>query len=548
LSWSDRFPRHLHTVIGVWQALRSWVQGTTIVPQWLPERWRHPLIGYLAALGISIGAAGITLLLSILFPTLALKGFLLILGIVAVALTWGAGPSLLAVVVSAWLVWFVVVPPHFFWQLNQPGAWVDGGLHLISWMGVGLLASQSGWARRQAEALAGRLRQAEREAATRAREVEAIFEALTDGLLVYDAQGSILRCNTAARQLLGFESHPELVSLPWKERATRYTSLDAAGQPIPTERLALSRLLRGEVLTGTQIAEDRLHTPNGREIWFSMTGRPLHDAKGTVIGAVGIARDVTEQRRLEQQTQAQMETFLGVASHELKNPLTSIKLALQLIERRISLLAQNKADTAHDVTPLLNQIARAGHQATRLERLVNDLVDISRVRAGKLDLHLEPTDLATIVHETVEEQRQANPARALVFAFPAGVRVPVWADADRLGQVVTNYLTNALKYSPADCPVEVGLDMEQQQARVWVRDEGPGLPREEQERIWDRFYRAKGIEVQSGTGVGLGLGLHICRTIVERHQGQVGIQSVQGQGSTFWFTVPLGHQPGALAP
>ena len=112
-------------------------------------------------------------------------------------------------------------------------------------------------------------------------------------------------------------------------------------------------------------------------------------------------------------------------------------------------------------------------------------------------------------------------------------------DADRLGQVVTNYLTNALKYSPTYCPVTVGLDVDARQARVWVRDEGPGLPPEEQEAIWERFHRVKGIEVQSGSGIGLGLGLYICRTIIERHQGQVGVESEPGQGSTFWFTVPL---------
>jgi signal transduction histidine kinase len=104
---------------------------------------------------------------------------------------------------------------------------------------------------------------------------------------------------------------------------------------------------------------------------------------------------------------------------------------------------------------------------------------------------------------------------------------------------VTNYLTNALKYSPTEQPVVVGLDVAGQEARVWVRDQGPGLPPEEQARIWERFHRVKGIEVQSGTGVGLGLGLHICQTIIERHQGQVGVESSPGQGSTFWFTLPL---------
>ena len=107
--------------------------------------------------------------------------------------------------------------------------------------------------------------------------------------------------------------------------------------------------------------------------------------------------------------------------------------------------------------------------------------------------------------------------------------------------MVTNYLTNALKYSPADRPVEVGIDVEPEHARVWVRDHGQGLPLSEQERIWERFHRVKGVEVQSGAGVGLGLGLYVSRMIVERHQGQVGVQSTTGQGATFWFTLPLPH-------
>jgi K+-sensing histidine kinase KdpD len=106
----------------------------------------------------------------------------------------------------------------------------------------------------------------------------------------------------------------------------------------------------------------------------------------------------------------------------------------------------------------------------------------------------------------------------------------------------TNYLTNALKYSPADRPVAVGITVSDREARVWVRDEGSGLPAEEQTQIWERFHRAREIVVQSGSGIGLGLGLYICRTIIERHQGRVGVESAPGRGSTFWFTVPLARR------
>jgi signal transduction histidine kinase len=212
---------------------------------------------------------------------------------------------------------------------------------------------------------------------------------------------------------------------------------------------------------------------------------------------------------------------------------------LQLVERRIRRLLQRERVAAPEVAPLLEPVVQVEQQEARLQRLVNDLVDVARVKAGRLELHLESTDVAAVVREAVAQQRLLTPERTVLLECPAELQVPVTAEAHRLGQVVTNYLTNALKYSPADRPVEVGLQVDDQQARVWVRDEGPGLPPEEHERIWERFHRAPGIEDQSGTGVGLGLGLHICRTIIEQHHGQVGVQSTPGQGSTFWFSLPL---------
>jgi PAS domain S-box-containing protein len=276
---------------------------------------------------------------------------------------------------------------------------------------------------------------------------------------------------------------------------------------------------------------------------------------GTIarLGALVLERDRLLHRWAETRanelalraTKEQMDTFLGMASHELKSPLTATKLSLQMTQRRFYKLTSGKegeeAGSGAAWTSSQKLFARSARQLEQLERLVNDLVDVSRVQAGRLELHPEDTDLVPMVREAVEAQQQAAPDRAIRLSLPAEGRAPVFADPGRIEQVVTNYLTNALKYSPADCPVAVGVEVEAQQARVWVRDQGPGLPLEEQERIWERFHRVKGIEVQSGTGIGLGLGLHICRTIIERHQGQVGVESAPGEGSTFWFTVPVGH-------
>jgi signal transduction histidine kinase len=239
-----------------------------------------------------------------------------------------------------------------------------------------------------------------------------------------------------------------------------------------------------------------------------------------------------------------MDEFLGMVSHELRTPLTTIKANIQVARRQLKGMVRagsgSIAEQGRAFDRLQGLLERAEHQVERQNRLVSDLVDVSRIQAGRFELRPTFCNLVAIVREVVEEQRLAHPERTILLTLdPAAARV--FADADRVAQVVTNYLTNALKYSPADRPVEVTLGVREGMAYLAVRDEGPGLPAEEQQRIWERFHRAQGIEAPGGSA-GLGLGLHISRSIIERHQGQVGVQSAPGQGSTFWFTLPLASQ------
>ncbi len=238
-----------------------------------------------------------------------------------------------------------------------------------------------------------------------------------------------------------------------------------------------------------------------------------------------------------------MDEFLGIAGHELRTPLTSIKGNIQLAKRQLQKGTSQGGTLAEDVPDKLKLVEelldRAERQVRLQNRLVGDLLDVSRIQANKIELHMEPCDLAGIVREAVRDQCQLSPARTVSLNLPTEETIPVVADADRVGQVVTNYLTNALKYSAADQPVAVSLEIEDKMARISVRDEGPGLSSEEQQYIWERFHQVERIKVQSGSSGGLGLGLHICRTIIERHQGQVGVQSAPGEGSIFWFTLPL---------
>jgi signal transduction histidine kinase len=238
-----------------------------------------------------------------------------------------------------------------------------------------------------------------------------------------------------------------------------------------------------------------------------------------------------------------MDTFIGIAGHELKTPLTSIKGNLQLVIRRLNnILKEGQGEgvvTRSKLEALPSMLARAERHVNILVRLVSDLVEVSRIQTGKLELQMAHANLADIVDEVVADYRDNVPERVIQLNHVEGTVVPIMADAVRVNQVVSNYLSNALKYSEADRPVEVRLEILASQARVSVRDEGTGLSREQQEQIWERFYRVPDVEVQSGSGVGLGLGLHICRTIIEEQGGHVGVESSPGEGSTFWFTLPL---------
>ncbi|HEV2404193.1 MAG TPA: ATP-binding protein, partial [Ktedonobacterales bacterium] len=276
------------------------------------------------------------------------------------------------------------------------------------------------------------------------------------------------------------------------------------------------------------------------------------------LGAVALERERLLRERSEARAAALalteanrlMDEFLGVASHELRTPLTSMQANIQLIERRMRQIVD--AATPGDerasqverlpslIEPVASLVSRTERQMRRLNRLVGDLLDVSRIQAGKLEFVPESRDLIAIVMEAVEEQRAAWPEREIILDTTRR-RLAISVDADRIGQVVTNYLTNALKYSPPETAVAVRVRVHNGAVRVETRDEGPGIAVAEQGRLFERFYRVPGIEQQSGSGMGLGLGLYICKTIIERHGGQVGVESAPGAGSVFWFTLPIGQ-------
>jgi PAS domain S-box-containing protein len=236
------------------------------------------------------------------------------------------------------------------------------------------------------------------------------------------------------------------------------------------------------------------------------------------------------------------DEFIGIAGHELRTPLTTVKASVQLTRRQVTRLLKLETTLSPEAQTLIstiqNLLDRAERQIGRQDRLINDLLDISRIETGRLELRPELCDLVVLVREAVEDQQALTPVRQILFEQDVPEEGLVLIDADRLRQVMTNYLSNALKYSANDQPVFVRIALLETQIRVEVEDRGPGLTEAQQEHIWKRFYRVPDIEVKSGSGIGLGLGLHISRMIIERHNGSVGVTSRKGQGSIFWFALP----------
>ncbi|HEX6480326.1 MAG TPA: PAS domain-containing sensor histidine kinase [Ktedonobacteraceae bacterium] len=240
--------------------------------------------------------------------------------------------------------------------------------------------------------------------------------------------------------------------------------------------------------------------------------------------------------------------FLNLASHELNTPLTVIKGNLQLAQRRLARLKRQLAEQPGGVSEQLEQLqhplASATQSARLEERIIQDLLDDARIQSNTLQLHLTRWDLNTLLREAVATQQRAAPGRTIMLeSLPPECAVPVMADAERITQVITRYLTNALSSSPADQPVTVQLTVEGAVARVSVHDQGPGIPAEEQGRIWERLYHVSGMAVQHELDLSLGSGFYLSRAFIERHQGSVGVQSALGRGATFWFTLPVEGSP-----
>jgi PAS domain S-box-containing protein len=278
--------------------------------------------------------------------------------------------------------------------------------------------------------------------------------------------------------------------------------------------------------------EERSTYPAGAK-FGEVAVTPMVDQGGSVAYLSGAVHDLTERKRLEEALRAAVESrdeFIFIASHELKTPLTALHLQIQLLRR----LMTTSDTTAHPEQ--IDVCNSAMESMNALNRLINDLLDVTRIRAGKLTIHLQDVDLREEVRRVISKTRDYAAASGSSIVFVADDSVNGRWDPTRMRQVVTNLLSNAIKFGAGQAiTVRLHFAAGGEAARLEIQDHGIGIAKELQPKVFDRFQQAP----TSARGSGLGLGLYIARQIVEAHGGSIQIESEPGKGSLFIVELPL---------
>ncbi|MFL5588422.1 MAG: PAS domain S-box protein [Ktedonobacteraceae bacterium] len=336
-----------------------------------------------------------------------------------------------------------------------------------------------------------------------------LFEAARDGVLILDPRTrKILDANPFMEELLGY-TREELIG---KELFEIGLHKDEQANQDAFRKLQENHYIRYEDLP--------LKTKRGERRDIEVVAN-LYEEEDKPIIQYNI-RDISARKKLERQK----DEFISMASHELKTPVTSLKGFLNLLQRRLTSPEDEKE---------LHYLARMNAQVHKLAKLINDLLDISKMQTGQLAYREEHFDVYALVQEIVENIQGTTQTHHLLLE--SQTQAEAFGDRDRIGQVLINLLNNAIKYSPQASTVVVRVAKDHNNALVSVQDFGIGIAKEHQQKIFERFYQVT--DPEERTYPGLGIGLYISLEIVKRHGGQIWVESKKGEGTTFHFTLPL---------
>ena len=345
--------------------------------------------------------------------------------------------------------------------------------------------------------------------------LETVFANSPAAVVFVEAATDRVYENKAAESLFGFPLRPEAGRKQYLDKI-----LSPDGRSLSLEELPTSRALSGDVVVGAELV---VRHADGRDIPVLVNAAPVRGGDGTVTAAVAILQDITPLK-----LERLREEFISVVSHDLRTPITVIKGFAEIHSRWLK-----KQEAPESERHAVEAIRTSGK---RLNRMVEDLLDASRIEAHRLSLEKQRVDVSSLVREVVDRLRHVlAPHRVRVEV--KGVLPPVLADPGRIEQVLTNLLTNAAKYSPAETPIRVSVQSRPTEVMVSVTDRGRGIAPEDIPKLFTRFYRTK--EAREARPEGLGIGLYISRGLVEAHGGRIWVESELGKGSTFNFTLPL---------
>lgn len=323
----------------------------------------------------------------------------------------------------------------------------------------------------------------------------------------------------------------ESVVASWNAAAERmfgYTSEEMIGQTIyaiiPEDRWEEEPRILARLRTGERIDhfETKRQTKDGRLLDVSLTISPLKNKQGQIIGLSKIARDITEKKQEEQRK----NDFIGMVSHELRTPLTSLAAIIQVVQKKLG----------HDSDPfLINAMEKANHQARRMSALINGFLNVSRLEAGKLLIEKHPFNIGHLLKEILEEARLIVSTHT--FSLEECDNITVNADRDKISSVISNLISNAVKYSPKGRLINIRCKLNDHMIVISVKDEGMGIKPEDLTHIFDRYYR---VETNNTRHIsGFGIGLYLSAEIIQRHGGDIWAESELDTGTTFYFSLPI---------
>lgn len=320
------------------------------------------------------------------------------------------------------------------------------------------------------------------------------------------------------------------------ERMFGYTAEEMIGQTIykiiPEDRQNEEPRILSRLSTGERVDhfETRRLTKDGRLLDVSLTISPIMDKQGKIIGLSKIARDITDKKQEEQRK----NDFIGMVSHELKTPLTSLAAIIQVAQKK---LAQSEDQFLSDAMEKANQ------QARRMASMINSFLNISRLEAGKLLIEKQPFDLGQLLQEILEETRLTVTSH--IFNLKECTNLKVNADRDKIISVISNLISNAVKYSPKGRLIDISCKLNgNMMVTVSVKDEGMGIKPEDLSYIFDRYYRVETNHTRHISG--FGIGLYLSAEIIKRHGGEIWAESELDKGSTFYFSLPQAESSGNL--